>query len=290
MTEYDTANRFDTDAIIEAARLGVTTTPVELGTIHLAPQADGSVKVIDLTTAAHLAQLDALDARNGVDPVRKTGRFTLTEHASFSRYVRHHGQQLGTELWADRDAGRITAVLNGHMQEDDTAGRGDHRATLALKHTPAWAAWLGINGRQLPQAEFADFLEDHLPDVKEPDGAHLLEVATSIQASVGAAMKAAVRLDNGQVQVRYEETIDGSAGKAGELEIPTRIALGLAPFEGGDPYKVTARLRWRLTNGTLTLGVVLDQLEDVLRNAFGDIVAEVEKATDLAVLYGTPAG
>ena len=91
------------------------------------------------------------------------------------------------------------------------------------------------------------------------------------------------------MKIRYEENIEGRAGKSGDMEIPTRITLALAPFEGGEPYKVTARLRYRLNNGTLTLGVVLDQLDDVLRGAFGDIVEKVEQATNLNVLHGTPA-
>ena len=56
------------------------------------------------------------------------------------------------------------------------------------------------------------------------------------------------------------------------------------------PYPVTARLRTRVRDGQLTIGVVLDQVDDVLRAAFGQVVAEVSTATDLVVLHGTPIG
>lgn len=277
------------DSIIAAARAGQAVQELDLGSVYARQRADGGVDVLDLAQTGHLGQLVALRRHNGEPPVRKTGQVTLTEAVSFAAYVNDHKVEAHTEVWADRDHGRLVAVLNGHARRDPAAGWGDHRATLELRFTPAWKAWTAINGRQLPQAEFADFLEDNLPDVVEPDGAALLEVATSIQATVGAVVKSAIRTDNGEVQVRYEEQVEGKAGRAGDLTIPTRIALRLTPFEGGEPYRVEARLRWRAGNGSLTLGVVLDRPDDVVRAAFGDLVELVEAETDLVVLHGTPS-
>ena len=56
MTTYDSANRHDTDAIIEAARLGVGVSDLELGKVYAVPDADGNVHVLDLATDAHLAR------------------------------------------------------------------------------------------------------------------------------------------------------------------------------------------------------------------------------------------
>lgn len=277
------------DSIIAAARAGQAVQELDLGSVYARQRADGGVDVLDLAQTGHLAQIESLRRHNGEPPVRKTGQVILTEAVSFAAYVNDHKVEAHTEVWADRDHGRLVAVLNGHARRDRAAGWGDHRATLALRFTPAWKAWTAINGRQLPQAEFADFLEDNLPDVVEPDGAALLEVATSIQATVGAVVKSAIRTDNGEVQVRYEEQVEGKAGRAGDLTIPTRIALRLTPFEGGEPYRVEARLRWRAGNGSLTLGVVLDRPDDVVRAAFGDLVELVEAETDLVVLHGTPS-
>lgn len=273
------------EAIIAAARAGQAVEELDLGSVYARQRSDGGVDVIDLTGDAHLAQLDAIDRRVGIAPSRKKGRVDLTEVASLATYVNSH-KGMASTLWADRDQGRITAVLNDHGTEPDWR---DHRAVLTLRQTPAWKAWTAVSGRQLPQAEFADFLEDHLPDIVDPEGAVLLEVATSIQGSVGAAMKSAIRTDSGEVKIRYEETVEATAGRAGDLTIPTRITLALTPWEGVDPYKVTARLRWRVANGSLTLGVILDQPEDVLRAAFANLVEVLEAETDLHVLHGSPA-
>lgn len=289
MAEHETLTTLaaggDAAAIIEAARLGVEPTELEVGHVYGVVQADGTVAVIDLATDEHRR-------RQGDDPVAKTGHVHLTEHGSFSHYLNGHASRHATTLWGDRDAGRVIAVLDDHDNHDgeDRPGWGRHRATLTLSQTPAWKAWTQASGRLAGQADFAEFLEDRAGDVVDPEPARLLEVSTSIEATKGVAHKSAVRLDSGEVKVRYEETIDARAGQAGELTIPTRIELALSPYEGMEPYRVTARFRYRLGNGQLQLGIVLDRPEDVLRAAFGDVVAAVELATGLVVLHGTPRG
>lgn len=273
--------RTETDAVAEVARLAVEPQPLDTLTTYAVPTATG-VQVIDLDSDDHRR-------REGANPRRKTGSVALTEHASFSTYVQGHGLPGATTLWADRDQGRIVAVINDHGTHDldDEPDWRDHRATLTLRLTPAWKAWTAASGQFIDQAAFAEFLEDRALDVVEPDAAHLLEVATSIEATKNAAHKNAVRLDSGEVRVRYEETIEARAGQAGELTIPSRVELALSPYEGMAPYRVTARLRYRLGNGQLRLGVVLDRPEDVVRAAFADVLGAVQEATGFTVLHGS---
>lgn len=284
------SHRGAVDAIIEAARDGQPVEQLDLGSVYARQRSDGGVDVIDLTGPQHLQTLDALAKRVGMPPARKTGHVQLTEHASFSRYVNQHGEQLATTLYADRQTGRIDAVLNGHLADDDGAGWGDHRATLALTKTDPWKLWIGVSGQLIEQEAFAEFLEDRAADIVEPDAATLIEVATTLQSNGSVAWKSQVRLDNGLVQLAYEETAEATAGRAGNMQIPHRIKLALAPFEGGDLYAVEARFRYRLRDGKLRIGIVLDRVDDVLRKAFGDVVDAVEEATDLVVLHGRPAG
>lgn len=274
-----------TEAATIAMAGRISTSPHQLDTLATyVVQTPTGVQVVDLDTDEHRR-------REGKAPKRKTGTFQLTEHASFSQYVNDHAVADGSTLWGDRDRGQIIAVLNDHATHslDDEPDWRDHRAVLTLRRTPAWEAWTKASGQMHDQAAFAEFLEDRAGDVVDPDPARLLEVATSIEATTGVAHKSAVRLDSGEVKVRYEETIDARAGQAGDLTIPSRIELALSPYEGMDPYRVTARFRYRLANGTLRLGVVLDRPEDVLRAAFADVIAAVETETGLTVLHGTPA-
>lgn len=272
------------DSIIEAARAGQPVGNLDLGQVYARQRADGGVDVVDLTTEQHMQALDRLARRFMDAPRRKIGRVALTEPGSFIGYVTKHYLEDATELYGDRKAGTITAVLNSDGV--DEAGWGDHRAILTLTPTDAWKAWTQASGQLVNQTEFAEFLEDRAPDVVEPDAATLIEIATTMQASTAVAWKSGVRLQDGTVQLGYEETSDATAGTRGHLAIPQTITLGIAPFEGLDPYRVTARLRYRMRDGRLTIGVVLDQADDVLKAAFGDIVDTVEVETDHSVWHG----
>lgn len=281
-----TSSRTEADAIIEAARTSADPAILQPLSTYAVATPNG-VQVIDLDTDEHRR-------RRKDNPRRKTGTRKFTEHPSFVLYVTQHTVDNVSTIWADRDAGQMVAVLNDHANissgydDDFSAGWGDHRAVLTLRQTPAWKAWTKASGDLVSQTTFAEFLEDRAADVVDPDAARLLEVATSIEATKSAAMKSATRLDNGEVKVRYEETIEARAGQAGDLTIPTRIELALSPYEGMDPYKVTARLRYRIGNGELKIGVVLDRPEDIIRAAFGDVVDRVADGTGLAVFHGQP--
>lgn len=243
-------------------------------------------EIIDLDTDEHRR-------RDGFPPNAKSGVFCFTEPDSFCSYVSSHRQEARTTLYADRSAARIVAIFDDHRAGDDSlddvlAGWGRHRAVLTLQRTPAWLAWTQLSGTPRNQLDFADFLEDHAADIREPIAAELLEIATTLQATSGAAMKSAIRLDNGQVQFRYEETIDARAGHTGTLQIPSRIALGLAPFDGVTPFRVEARLRYRLNSGSVSLTVLLDRPDDVERACFSEVLKAIATSTDLLPLHGTP--
>lgn len=226
-------------------------------------------------------------------PRRKTGGVAFARADSFCPYVTRHSAPATdgrATLWADIDRLTVIAILNDHG-DDGSRGWRDHRATLQLKATPAWKAWTALDREQLPQVAFAEFIEERITEIAEPSGADLLTIARSFQATKSADFRSDVRLDTGQVQLVWAETIEGKAGGAGakgNIEIPSTFTLVMSPFEGYEPVTITARLRYRIREGTLTLGFHLDRLEDVVRDAFGQVAAEIETGTGIAVWYGTP--
>src|SRR4051812_33205317 len=54
-----------------------------------------------------------------------------------------------------------------------------------------------------------------------------------------------------------------------------QLALAIAPFDGCDPYKVTARLRIRLRGGDLKISYLLNRPADIELAAFRDVVTAV---------------
>jgi uncharacterized protein YfdQ (DUF2303 family) len=280
MTEPTTISQ-ENQAIIDIALQAAEPALLEPGKVYLARNGDES-ELFDLTT-------DEYRERQGLPPIRKAGTFNFTETPGFCNYIKDYGNSNRRSLWADRKKGHVTAIINGHDRVDGQPGWGDHRAVLTLTPTKEWTEWMKISGEQQPQDKFAEFLEDHLGDVREPDAAQLLEIATSISASTGTSFSQAIRPNSGEVQFSFVENIEGRAGRSGQLKIPTHIQLGITPWEGLPAYKVQARFRFRLNGGKLTLGVVLDRPDDVLRAAFGEVLEQISTATALEVFHGTPA-
>jgi uncharacterized protein YfdQ (DUF2303 family) len=269
----------DTQPIIDVALASAKPEQLTEGRWSVAIPDNGSHAIIDLTADIERGQ---------ATPNRKRESITLHTGTSLGEYVVKHDQGDGSAvLFADVEHATVVAILNAPTA--DTAGWSDHRARLALRFTDAWKRWTARNGKMLSQVEFAELIEEGLIDIAEPDSATLLEVATSIEAQSSANFKSATRLESGERQLRYEETIEARAGRAGELTIPSEFILALQPFEGSETYPVTARLRYRLNDGKLTLGFVLDRPNDVLSRAFDDVLTAIETATGLVALRGVPS-
>lgn len=222
----------------------------------------------------------------GARPARKRGKVTLHTGDAFAGYVNHHKISDATALYADVEARRIVAVLDDHISGDTSAGWGEHRAVLALRHTPEWKAWADRNGRLMSQVQFAEHVEDNILDIVEPAGADLLELAQTFQATTKVAFKSSQRLSSGEQQLTYVEEVDAKAGAKGDIVIPAEFVLALAPFEGCDTYRVTARLRYRINGGELAIGYVLNRPEDVVRDAFDQILVGVESTVELTAYRG----
>lgn len=216
-------------------------------------------------------------------PRRKHGSVTLHDAASFGAYVNRHASP-GTVLYADCNSNRIVAVLNDHAS--DGPGWGDHTATLQLAHTREWQHWASQDGKLQGQQAFAEHIEQGLLEIVEPPSADMLELAQSFEAKSSASFKSGNLLQDGSRQLVYQETVDARAGQTGNITIPKQFKLGIAPYEGTDPYEIVARLRYRLQSEHLTIGYTLVRPHDVLRAAFGDVLVAIEASTGLTPLQG----
>ena len=222
-----------------------------------------------------LTKYDELRTR----PRRVHGTATLHQPVSWLAYVARHAGP-GTEIYADVTENRVTAVLDGPLGNDTPAqlrpAWGQHRAVLDLTPSDAWRAWLRVDGEWLTQETMAEHLEARTPDLVEPDAATMLEIAQTIKATTGVKFESRTVLHNGERQLRYVESIDGQAGQRGDLSIPQQITLRLQPWRGADlAVPVTARFRYRIADGRLALGVVLDRITEVKDAAWAALVEEL---------------
>lgn len=220
-------------------------------------------------------------------PNRKRGTVALKDVASLLAYCADQCMPESGYIYADPDARRLTAVFNDHRAALLPGWR-DHRAEFKAEYTPEFDNWLRHNKQPKSQTEFAEFIEDNLADITEPAAAQLLEVATTMQAKTGINFSSSKRLDNGQVQLEYTETIDARAGAGGALQIPKEFALGLRIFKNGSGYRLKARLKYRLSGGAVKFWYELDRPEKSVEDAFAGYVEAVRQTSGYTVLIGTP--
>ncbi|WP_367154685.1 YfdQ family protein [Methylomonas sp. HYX-M1] len=188
------------------------------------------------------------DLREHPKRIKQTVKHTTA--ASFIDYCNRFAHE-NSVIMMDDENNRFTAIFDYHGP--DAADWGDHKAVFGLKPTVEWNNWKAFDGKAMSQSEFGKFIETNLEEIIEPTGAEMLEISLSIQAKTEVKFSQAQRLDNGQMQLTYNEEINGSAGVKGQLKIPQTFKIGLRLYEGGAPYQIEARLRYRIKDGNLTL-------------------------------------
>lgn len=214
--------------------------------------------------------LAAHEARQA-EPPRLRGEATLHDLDSFCAYVT---DEAGEEVWLDRNGGRprLVAVM-------DASGWRGWRAHHPIDHSPEWAKWLGVAGKPMSQGDFGDLLEERWEDLVEPGdvvgGAKPVDLITMARdLRIHTVGKFQRRIDpvTGTGSLLFE-TEHG----AGSTKIPRAFALALRPWEGGDAYRVEARLRFLLVDGRATFTVTLHRIEEVWLKAWRELAGKLRE-------------
>jgi uncharacterized protein YfdQ (DUF2303 family) len=208
-------------------------------------------------------------------PAARRGEVAFYEALSFSRFVKRF-VSAQTVIFADAIGRKFTAAMDYHPAGNSSleASWDQFRAVLPLRHPEDWSAWVAANKTPMDQASFALFLEEHIPQIAEPAGAKLVEIARTLEAKTDVQFESHIREDNGAHRFKYVEDVNASA--AGNISIPPEFDLVLQPFEGSKTYGVKARLRYRINQRKLWLWFDLIRVEDVLREAFNDELLKIE--------------
>lgn len=169
-----------------------------------------------------------------------------------------------TILVGDVTTNSIKALIDYHGP--DKAALVRHVATLTLPHSLEYKIWSAIDGKLMPQLDFARFLEENSVDVKAPDGADLLEVCRDLQAKRKVNFRQAVRTASDNENFEYAD--ETSATTSGGIELPNRFLLSFPIYFGDARQDISAFLRWRFDEGKLFLGIQLHRLEHVRQAVF----------------------
>lgn len=199
---------------------------------------------------------------------------TLHDAQSFAEYLNKFSDD-DTMVFIDLQQAKFVAIIDYH-RADNAPQHGHHRATYQCPKTPEWNTWLKYSGEKMSQVEFALFIEDNAEEITNPQGAQMLEIAASLQATNKHDFSSAIKLDNGETQFAYNEVIDGKAGKNGQLDIPTEITVQLQPFQGGPAYERKARFRYRISNGGLMMWYDLVRPQKCIEDAVQDTLTQIK--------------
>lgn len=251
-----------------------------------APSADQVIIFSDKTTLSLEKFAD--------NPRRKRATVTVHDQASFADYVNAQKINAVTALFGcvTESGGSFSGIIDYHANVTvpvvgGGANWGEHRVTLPLAFTPEWKRWIANDGKALTQVEFAEFVQDNLPDIVTPAAADLLEVVQDLIAKKSVSFRSTQRLDNGQTGLLYDEQIQTNK-REGQIEVPHEFTISIAPFVGSPAVGITARLRFRIADGGALFFIYkLNQPHKVVEAAFDSARSYIAQKTEIPVLLGS---
>lgn len=224
------------------------------------------------------------------DPNKNPDRINRAVEAqsidAFIDYFQRFADENST-IFVDYNKQAVRGFIDYHCSTDrnesgePTARHCTHTVNYTFKLTPEAIRWIEASGKRMTQADFALFIEDGAPEIIVPSAAEMLEVATTLSAKTNVDFKSHMRLDNGQVQFQFNEMVQGMAGAAGSLSIPTKISLGIQLFRGSDRYQIDANFRFRLEKGQIVLWFDLIRPNLVIDDAVSQVRERLEAAIDI---------
>ena len=225
-------------------------------------------------------------------PARKKGVVRLDEQDSFIAYINRHKLTDLTTIYCQADYRQskvdFDCVINDHNSANDGQQWRDHRAIYTPVFSEEWKRWSGGNKQQYSQVEFASFIEENLNDIAAadgmPTGTQLLEMAISFEANQDRRYKSSIRLQSGGVQLNFVE--DDDAQTLQQMKLFEKISIGIPVFWNGTAYRIDARLRYRVTQGSLKFWYELIRPDKVIEDATKTMIDKIKSETCVPLYFG----
>ena len=223
------------------------------------------------------------------NPVRKRDTVDLERADSFIRYVNAHKIPDTSAIYQSSNSKGETsfkAIIDDHETGDKgQANWQQHKVLFTPKLSREWRIWNEVNERDVSQEQFALFIERNMPDIADPAGSTLLEIVRTLESKKNVNFKSGIRLDNGDFSIQYEETSTAKAGEKGTLDIPQIITLSIPVYEGGAPYAIKARFRYRINDGRLRMWYELMRIQYIRDHADNLISQQISAGLPEVPLY-----
>jgi uncharacterized protein YfdQ (DUF2303 family) len=249
--------------------------PINTEAIHFALLPTGMTQV----------SLEEYQFPDGRRPDRILAHPQFKDSASFCSYVNTFKDHR-TRIFADPEKKTFTAALDYHGAGEMIPEFLSHRAGFTLSLSDQWNAWIALNAKQIPQATFAEFIEDNRRYLVSPDSATMLEVVQDLEAHIDVNFASKINRQNGSARLSYDEVVKGSVAN-GTIEIPENFTIGLPVFFGEASVQIEARLRFRVSSGKLNFEFKFYEPNEIMKQAFDVARGSIAAATTLEVLLGS---
>lgn len=265
---------------------------------------DGGSSIVDLTPMI-TPYLQRPAARTGTANVQTLEAFI----ALVNRHKGAHSAIFGDGNWR---APKLLAVIDyhdpaesgdGEQSLDPVARHLKHRIAYAFPLHELWKTWLSADGVTMSQGDFAEFIEEHLPELSSPTLAQsaeadrdyqttiatpsdMLTLSRGLEVVVGSKVKNSQRLQSGEGEILFETDHRDAAGKP--LKVPGMFMINVPVFEGGDAVSFQVRLRYRVKEGNVTWAFKLLRPDLYIDGAVTGAFERVRAETTLPLYLGTP--
>jgi uncharacterized protein YfdQ (DUF2303 family) len=238
-------------------------------------------------------------------PERKKGTATVNTLDSFVDLTNRHKTD-DSAIFADTDWRNpsLTAVVDYHKNESGgLADNGKHRVHYPFPLSEEWQAWIRQDGKPMDQADFAEWIEDHLPELAAPEPREadhylnlfglkvaapneMVKLSRGLQIHVESRVKNNVTLQSGEGEITWDEEHKDSAGN--RITVPGLFILSIPPFFMGTATRIPVRLRYRASGGTIKWFFKLHRPDVVITGQIEEDLARAAEATGLLCYRGKP--
>lgn len=236
-------------------------------------------------------------------PERAVGTARVDTLASFvdllNRHKTEHAAIFARAQWPKPS---LTAVIDYHKLDHEPAW-GRHRILYEFPLTEEFTTWVENNGTAMSQLDFAQFLEDHAPELAAPTDdearkfgepfkerfgspAELITLSRGLEVFVGARVKRQERLQSGERVIEF--TSENRDAQGNQIDVPGVFMISLPPFVDGAPVRIPARLRYRAGQGDVTWSYQLYRWEFWLREQVKGDMQRAAGLTELPAYEGAP--
>ena len=114
----------------------------------------------------------------------------------------------------------------------------------------------------------------------------LLAMSKQFQVYETSDLKVSTNRDSGEAEIQFLNEHKTADGKP--LNIPNLIIITIPVFQGGAPYRMPVRFRYRKSGATIRFILTVYNPEKAFEAAFEEAATEARDKTDLPLFYGTP--